>query len=104
MQDRTPLSQLIKKPSVDTKSASTGTERPSSPVNNKRNDIKKNKPSPPQVVQSKQNSFETGNKFQSIAPDVHEDMEASSTPSRLSRSRSRSRRSSGKISPVKYKK
>ena len=102
MQDNTPLSQLIKKPSVVTKSASTGTERPSSPVNNKRNDIKKNK-APPQVVQNKPNSFETGNKFQSIAPDVDEDMEASTTPSRLSRSRSRSRRSSGKISPVKYK-
>ena len=85
-----------------TKSASTGTERPSSPVNNKRNDIKKNKQAPPQIVQ-KPNSFETGNKFQSIAPDVDEDMEASTTPPRLSRSRSRSRRSSGKISPVKYK-
>ena len=102
MQDRTHLSQLIKKPSVVTKSARTGTERPSSPVNNKRNDIKKNKQAPPQVVQ-KPNSFETGNKFQSIAPDVDEDMEASTTPPRLSRSRSRSRRSSGKISPVKYK-
>ena len=99
MQDRTPLSQLIKKPSVVTKSVSTGTERPSSP--NKRNDIRKNKQSLPQVVQNKPNSFETGNKFQSIAPHVDEDMEVSTTPSRLSRSRYRSRRSSGKISPVK---
>ena len=107
MQDKTPLSELIKKPSVPTKSASTETERPSSFVNSKKNNVKENKQSPPTAVQSKQHSVPTGNKFQSlatdqsVASDVDEDMEA--TPSRLSRSRSRSLRRNGKISPVKYK-
>ena len=100
MQDRTPLSELVKKPSVLTKSASTVTERPSSPV--KRNTVKENKKTTP-TVQTKQNTLVTGNRFQSISSDVDEDMDDSPSASRPSRSRSRSRRRSGKISPVKYK-
>ena len=100
MQDRTPLSELVKKPSVLTKSASTVTERPSSPIN--RNIVKENKKTTP-TVQTKQNTLVTGNRFQSISSDVDEDMDDSPSASRPSRSRSRSRRRSGKISPVKYK-
>ena len=100
MQDITPLSELVKKPSVLTKSASTVTERPSSPV--KRNTVKENKKTTP-TVQTKQNTLVTGNRFQSISSDVDEDMDDSPSASRPSRSRSRSRRRSGKISPVKYK-
>ena len=100
MQDRIPLSEHVKKPSVLTKSASTVTERPSSPV--KRNTVKENKKTTP-TVQTKQNTLVTGNRFQSISSDVDEDMDDSPSASRPSRSRSRSRRRSGKISPVKYK-
>ena len=100
MQDRTPLSELVKKPSVLTKSASTVTERSPSPV--KRNTVKENKKTTP-TVQTKQNTLVTGNRFQSISSDVDEDMDDSPSASRPSRSRSRSRRRSGKISPVKYK-
>ena len=100
MQDSTPLSELVKKPSVLTKSASTVTERPSSPI--KRNIVKENKKTTP-TVQTKQNTLVTGNRFQSISSDVDEDMDDSPSASRPSRSRSRSRRRSGKISPVKYK-
>ena len=53
--------------------------------------------------QNKPNTLQTGNKFQSLASDVDEDMDDSPPPSRPSRSRSRSRQKNGHISPVKYK-
>ena len=105
MPDNTPLSQLIKKPSVVTKSASTGTERQPSPVNSKKSHVNENKKSTPITSsnQNKPNTLQTGNKFQSLASDVDEDMDDSPPPSRPSRSRSRSRQKNGHISPVKYK-
>ena len=100
MQDNTPLSQLIKKPSILTKSASTVTERPKSPVN--RSNVKDNKKAPI-TVQNKPNTLATENKFLSLSSDVDEDMDDSPSSPRPSRSRSRSLRRNGKISPVKYK-
>ena len=110
MPDNTPLSQLIKKPSVVTKSASTGTERQPSPVSSKKNhvnenkNVNENKKATPIIKQNKPPSLQTGNKYQSLSSDVDEDMDDSPSPSRPSRSRSRSRQKNGHISPVKYKK
>ena len=106
MPDNTPLSQLIKKPSVVTKSASTGTERQPSPVSSKKShvnenkNVNENKKATPIIKQNKPPSLQTGNKYQSL---VDEDMDDSPSPSRPSRSRSRSRQKNGYISPVKYK-
>ena len=109
MPDNTPLSQLIKKPSVVTKSASTGTERQPSPVSSKKShvnenkNVNENKKATPIIKQNKPPSLQTGNKYQSLSSDVDEDMDDSPSPSRPSRSRSRSRQKNGHISPVKYK-
>ena len=100
MQDNTPLSQLVKKPSILTKSASTVTERPKSPVN--RSNVKDNKKAPV-TVQNKSSTLATENKFLSLSSDVDEDMDDSPSSPRPSRPRSRSLRMNGKISPVKYK-
>ena len=100
MQDNTPLSQLVKKPSILTKSASTVTERPKSPVN--RSNVKDNKKAPV-TVQNKPSTLATENKFLSLSSDVDDDMDDSPSSPRPSRSRSRSLRRNGKISPVKYK-
>ena len=83
-----------------TKSASTVTERPKSPVN--RSNVKDNKKAPI-TVQNKPNTLATENKFLSLSSDVDEDMDDSPSSPRPSRSRSRSLRRNGKISPVKYK-
>ena len=102
MPDNTPLSQLIKKPFVVTKSASTGTESKKSHVNENKN-VNENKKATPIIKQNKPPSLQTGNKYQSLSSDVDEDMDDSPSPSRPSRSRSRSRQKNGHISPVKYK-
>ena len=102
MPDNTPLSQLIKKPSVMTKSASTGTDRPPSPVS-KKSHVNENKKSTSITKQNKPHTLQTGNKYQSLTSDVDEDMDDSPPPSRPSRSRSRSRQKNDHISPVKYK-
>ena len=107
MQDNTPLSQLAKKPSILTTSASTCTDRPKSPVNKNKSPVNKNNVNEtkkaPQTVQHKPNTITTANKFQTLNSDVDEDMDDSPPPSRPSRSRSRSRQKNGNISPVKYK-
>ena len=105
MPDNTPLSQLIKKPSVVTKSAGTGTERQPSPVSSKKSHVNENKKATPIIKQNKPPTptLKTGNKYQSLTSDVDEDMDDSPPPSRPSRSRSRSRQKNDHISPVKYK-
>ena len=105
MPDNIPLSQLIKKPSVVTKSASTGTERQPSPVSSKKSHVNENKKATPLIKQNlpPTPTLKTGNKYQSLTSDVDEDMDDSPPPSRPSRSRSRSRQKNDHISPVKYK-
>ena len=105
MQDRVTLKELSKKPSIETTSTGSGTERPISPANRTNVKTKQNASvkSPSYNEQKKSNVAKTGNKFLSLSSDVDEDMEDSPSSPRPSRSTSRSRRKNANISPVKYK-
>ena len=100
-------------PSILTTSTGSGTETHISPTkeNKQKEHVNKNPSQDRTVTNSKSlktqstpaNIVKTGNKFLSLSPDVKH-MEEDSPPPRSRRSVSRSRRKSGNISPVKYKK